>query len=224
MWKSKEPTFGRERRLLADGYNVVIGVDEVGRGALAGPVVAGAVAFKKGQILKRSDLFKKSPLLNEVDDSKRLTAKKREELAKIIKKEAKWGIGEVGVATINRVGIVKATEKAMRLALRQAQGKQQDKKVFVLVDAFHVKYIPGVGLKNEEGIIKGDQKVLSIAAASIVAKVYRDKLMSRQSRYNKHDRYGWKRNKGYGTAEHLRAIRKFGLSRFHRLQFCSDLV
>lgn len=194
---------GRSKIFSDSGYELVIGVDEVGRGALAGPVVAGAVAF-----------LAPTRIIG-IKDSKKLTAKTRETLAKLIKAEARWGIGEVGVGTINRVGIVKATEKAMRQAVAKVrQGKCQ-----VLVDAFHVKYIPGVGLKNQQAIIKGDEKVLEISAASIIAKVYRDALMAKIK-----NRYGWKRNKGYGTVEHIRALKKFGVTRLHRLAFVKKLV
>lgn len=214
--KKKLPDLKHEEQLWKKGYDLVIGVDEVGRGAIAGPVVAGACAISNFQF----SIFKNLG----IDDSKRLTVRKREELDKIIRKEARWGIGEVGVATINKVGIVKATEKAMRSAIANCKlkiknCKFQNKKVFVLVDAFHVKYIPGVGLPNQKGIIKGDQKVLSIAAASIIAKVYRDELMA-----NTKNRYGWKRNKGYGTAEHLAKIKKYGLTKLHRLAFVKNII
>ncbi len=243
------PDFSFEKQSLRRGYQTIIGVDEVGRGALAGPVVAAAVVLlKKNSSFKRTVLSREESFWQDlgVDDSKRLTAKKRERLDKIIRSVALWGVGEVGVATINKLGIVKATEKAMRSAIKQVidplkidffENLDQDvlssrildqkhlssnfkkSRVFMLVDAFHVKYIPGVGLKNQKAIIKGDQKVLSIAAASIVAKVYRDNLMAKAK-----GKYGWKQNKGYGTKRHLRAIKKFGLTRFHRLQFCRDLI
>ncbi|MCL4390329.1 MAG: ribonuclease HII [Patescibacteria group bacterium] len=205
---SKKPDFGFEKQAWRRGYKTVIGVDEVGRGALAGPVVAGAVS------LKRTVLFKNGSFLDEIDDSKRLSAKKREELAKIIKQNAAWGIGEASVSFINKHGIVKATAKAMRSAVAQVAGDRQ----FVLVDAFHIKYIPGVGLANQRAIIKGDQKSLSIAAASIIAKVHRDRLMKKRSVY------GWRQNKGYGTAKHIAAIKKHGPSRFHRLAFVKNFI
>jgi len=201
-----KPDFRFEKGYWKKGYGVVIGVDEVGRGALAGPVVAGAVALKRGDSL----------LGIGIDDSKRLAAKKREGLAKIIRKDAAVGIGEVGVAYINRHGIVKATQKAMRKSIANLK-LHKNPKIFVLVDAFHVKYIPGVGLENQKAIIKGDQKSISIAAASIIAKVYRDKLMVRLGK--KYPKYKWRENKGYGTEKHLAAIKKHGPTKLHRLAF-----
>ena len=218
-----KPDLKVEKEMCRRGYQVVIGVDEVGRGALAGPVVAGACAIYNLQfkIYNKNSNFKLQISNWEslgIDDSKRLSAQKREELSKIIRKYAMVGIGEVGVADINKCGIVKATQKAMRSALRQAQGKHYKKaRIFVLVDAFHVKYIPGVGLKNQKAIIKGDRKSVSIAAASIVAKVHRDKMMVKLGR--KYPKYGWKQSKGYGTKKHLAAIRKYGVTRLHRLAF-----
>lgn len=218
---ASKPGFRFEKEVQKKGFGVVIGVDEVGRGALAGPVVAGAVAFKKEQFLLRTVLSKKSPSWSEIDDSKRLAAKKREELAKIIKKHARWGIGETDVVTINRVGIVKATEMAMRKAIKQIKAD----KTFVLLDAFHVKYISGVGLLNQKAIVKGDQKSISIAAASIVAKVHRDRLMLKVHKVNKVNKvYGWDKNKGYGTAHHIKAIRKYGVTKLHRKKFVENFI
>lgn len=198
---------------------MIIGVDEVGRGALAGPVVAGAVAFKKST-------------WGQIDDSKRLTARKREELNKVIRQQAIVGIGEVGVAGINKIGIAKATAVAMRQAIAKVKSQKlkvkspsKNSKTFVLVDAFHVKYIPGVGLANQRAMVKGDQKVLSIAAASIIAKVYRDKVMRKIHRNNPGYReYRWDRNKGYGTADHLAAIKRHGITRLHRLAFVKNII
>lgn len=204
----KKPDFKFEKQAWRKGYKLVIGVDEVGRGALAGPVVAAAVALVQGEEWEKLG----------IDDSKRLRPRTRERLAKIIQEKAKVGVGEVGVTMINRLGITKATAMAMRSAV----AKVQKDRSFVLVDAFHVKYVPGVGLKNQKAIVKGDQKSLSIAAASIIAKVYRDALMKKLAR--KRPGYGWGRNKAYGTAEHQRAIRKLGLTRHHRLAFVKKFL
>lgn len=195
---------------------IVIGVDEVGRGAIAGPVVAGAVSIFNLQF----------PIFNDIgiDDSKRLTPAKREKLAKIIKKNAMWGIGEASVAQINRLGISKATMIAMRKAISnlkfEIRNLKTQKQTFVLVDAFYIKFLRGVGLKNQKAIIKGDQKSISIAAASIIAKVHRDKLMSQiHKKYRVYKRYKFYKHKGYGTKEHWEAIEKFGVSKFHRKKF-----
>lgn len=194
---------------------MVIGVDEVGRGAFAGPVVAAAASLKLPKKLK---LLTSISCLG-IDDSKKLSPLKREKLVKEIKKYFYWGIGEGSVVEINRLGIVKATEKAMRRAVKQLLYLKKLKllKTFVLVDAFYVKYIPGVGLKNQKAIIHGDQKSISIAAASILAKVYRDILMQKLAlRYGK---YHWEKNKGYGTKEHREVIRRYGATKLHRRKF-----
>lgn len=212
--ESKGPTLWHERRAMGRGYRAVIGVDEVGRGALAGPVVAGAVAISNSQLA----IFKNIG----IDDSKRLRPRTREWLAKVIKKNAVWGIGEIGVAKINKLGIARAVAMAMRSAVKRVRDSSANARNYVLVDAFHVKYVPGVGLKNQKAIVKGDQKSLSIAAASIIAKVYRDKLMYKL--YKNYKSYSWGKNKGYGTKEHLAAIGKFGVSRLHRLAFVKKFL
>ncbi|MBM3283985.1 ribonuclease HII [Candidatus Gottesmanbacteria bacterium] len=262
-----KPNFSFEKKYWKKGYKFVIGVDEVGRGALAGSVVAGAAVLKNGAAVLRNirraiqskraqkyndAIFKRSLKMVDIikrgrvaylqtigiDDSKRLTAKKRDILAKVIKRYFFWGIGEGSVAEINRLGIVKATERAMRRALKSIKyqvssikyKRKKDilntyylipnTKFFLLIDAFHVKYILGVGLKNQKAIIHGDQKSISVAAASIIAKVYRDTLMQKLSlRYKK---YHWGENKGYGTAEHRIAIRKYGINRLHRKDFVKN--
>jgi len=262
-----KPDFSFEKKYWQKRYQFVIGVDEVGRGALAGPVVAGAAVLKNGAAVLRNirraiqskraqkyndAIFKRSLKMVDIikrgrvaylqtigiDDSKRLTAKKREILAKVIKKYFYWGIGEGSVAEINRLGIVKATERAMRRALKSIKYQASsikykrkkdilntyylipNTKFFLLVDAFYVKYIPGIGLRNQQAIIHGDQKSISIAAASIIAKVYRDALMQKLAL--RYIRYHWERNKGYGTKEHREAIKKYGITKQHRKDFVID--
>jgi len=199
---------------------LIFGLDEVGRGALAGPVVAAAVAFPP--LTKTKDKVNLKKLA--INDSKLLSSKRREELAKIIKKTAlAWGIGRTTPGMIDRKGIVWATQKAMRQAVRKAENKLKHKgrQTFLLIDAFHVKYVCGVGLENQKPIKKGDQKSISIAAASIIAKVYRDELIIRLAKRSFcWARYGWEQNKGYGTKAHREAIKKYGLSRYHRRTFC----
>ena len=242
-----KPNILEEKKLWQKKYHLVIGVDEVGRGALAGPVVAGAVSIVgpvssttvEMQSLKspsrRVFASKESVLPTPtkdfryidwegigIDDSKRLSAKKREELAKIITKHMVWGIGEASVAHINRYGIVKATEKAMRSAIaelskRSEVSKGSKKQQFLLIDAFYIKYVKSIGLENQKAIIKGDQKSISIAAASIIAKVHRDMLMIRLNK--KFKKYYWQQNKGYGTLKHREAIAKHGLTKHHRVDF-----
>jgi len=203
--KQLQPNFSFEKALWKKGYKFIAGVDEVGRGCFAGPVVAGCVVFshkpyKLGNI--------------RVDDSKKLSLKQRREASFWIKENALvWGIGEASVSLINRIGMGKATKVAFRRAIK-AVNKKLD---FLLIDAFYIPYVRGLKRKNQKAIVDGDEKSLTIAAASIIAKIYRDSLMKKLS--SKHPKYGWTRNKGYGTKEHLGALRKYGLTRHHRKQF-----
>lgn len=190
----KNPTFHFERDLAALGYKAVVGVDEVGCGALAGPVVAGAVIL--------STPFR----LAGVRDSKLLTPLARERLSEEIKKRARtYSVGEAGVEEINKLGIRRATFLAMRRALEKI-GEID----FVLVDAWQ---IPGLPFQ-QKGIIRGDRLIKSIAAASIIAKVYRDSLMDRFS--GEYPQYGFGNHKGYSTEFHLKAIKEFGPCPIHR--------
>ena len=219
-----KPDFSREKRYWRKGF-LVLGIDEVGRGALVGPVVAAAVAFFKnppiGEFFKKEERWWQEKGLN---DSKLLSPGKREELAKLIKKVSlSWGIGQATAGEIDRKGIVWATQKAMRQAVARATKRLElkaDRQLFLLIDAFHIKYVPGIGLKNQRAIIKGDQRSLSIAAASILAKVYRDRLMVRlANKYPFYRRFNWEQNKGYGTRAHWQAILRWGVSRYHRKSY-----
>lgn len=222
-----KPDLQEEKKLWKKNY-LVVGLDEVGRGAFAGPVVVGAVCFDE-TIIDSVETPLIAPL-QDIDDSKRLKPKKRKILAKEIKKHAlAWAISEVGVSTINKIGIGRATEKAMRLAVKCVLSGLPNwsnlpnlTKPFLLVDAFQIKYLRGIGLKNQKGIIKGDRKSVSIAAASIIAKVHRDNLMRKLSR--KYKKYGWGKNKGYGTKKHREAIKKHGATKLHRRAFVSSLL
>jgi ribonuclease HII len=190
----KNPTFHFEKDLAALGYKAVVGVDEVGSGALAGPVVAGAVVLR-------------APFrLAGVRDSKLLTALARERLSVEIKKHARsHAVGEASVEEINRLGIRRATFLAMRRALEKI-GEID----FVLVDAWQ---IPGIPFQ-QKGIIRGDRLIKSVAAASIIAKVYRDDLMNKLS--EEFPVYSFGDHKGYSTAFHLKAIQEFGPCLHHR--------
>lgn len=225
----KLPTFDIEQYYWDRGYELVIGIDEVGRGAFAGPVVVGAVAFApQNQNSKFKDQSSQCGFLDiqtcGIDDSKRLNAKQREQLEPFIKNHALcWSLGIVDVPVINRVGIGKATNMAMRKAVRQianykmANGKMLKNPPFLLIDAFNLRHVPGIGMKNQLAIVKGDQKSLSIAAASIIAKVYRDALMNTLGSDFSH--YYWGKNKGYGTLSHRNAITTYGKCKHHREQF-----
>ena len=187
-----------ERRLHALGFRLVAGVDEVGRGSLAGPVVAAAVILDPVRPVRG------------LRDSKLLTAAQRETLSRQIAASAlAVGIGESEAGEIDAVNVLRATHAAMRRAL-DGLAVEPD---FVLVDALT---IPGVG-KPQEGLVHGDRLSASIAAASIVAKVHRDALMTRC-----HERwpcYRFDANKGYGTPDHLGALRRHGASPIHRTTF-----
>lgn len=208
------PTFNEEKIYLKKGYQYVVGTDEVGKGSFAGPVVVGAVVFNREtdfSILEQN-------AFSEVNDSKLLSSQKREKLIKIIKKESHLCLIEkISVRIINEVGIGKATEKAFRKVLMKIGKKLKKENFFVLVDGFHVRHIKGIGLKNQKAIVKGDRKCFSIAAASIIAKVYRDRLMDNLGK--KYPQYLFSKNKGYGTKEHQQAIKKHGLSEVHRKSF-----
>ncbi|WP_288514945.1 ribonuclease HII [uncultured Victivallis sp.] len=187
-----------ERECRAEGFCFVAGVDEVGRGPLAGPVVAAAVVFPRGAALPP------------VNDSKQLTELERETLRDAIYAVPgiQIGIGEIDVETIDRMNILNATHLAMRRAVEQL--KQAD---FILVDGRPVKGLP----LPSRAIVKGDAKSASIAAASIVAKVYRDRLMVKLDA--EYPGYGFASHKGYGTAMHLEALKRLGVTPVHRRSF-----
>lgn len=213
------PSFFYETRLWKQGYLRVAGADEVGRGAFAGPVVAAAVVFHKS-FLKEVDIDN-LPVV--IDDSKTLKPRQREKAASWIKAHCwSWGIGEVGVSFINRLGMARASKMAFRKALKECSQRLGQFVDFLLVDAFFVPYLAGLRRKNQKAIIGGDSKSFSIAAASILAKVYRDALMRKLAR--RYKLYGWGRNKGYGTCEHQAAIKKYGITRQHRKSFVANIL
>jgi ribonuclease HII len=189
-----------ERKLWQDGYRFVAGVDEAGRGALAGPVVAAAVIFDD----RVTGFFKK------IRDSKALSPEKREELFPRIHEYAvSVGVGIVEPSEIDRINILQASLKAMAIAVA-GLNPQPD---ICLIDgnARAPIQIP------QKCIVKGDTRVLTIAAGSIIAKVTRDRLMSKLS--GLHPQYGFSENKGYGTETHLRALSEFGPTSQHRRSF-----
>lgn len=195
------PTLIREQMLWRQGYRLIAGIDEVGRGPLAGPVVAAAVILP---------LDSDAPWLLQVRDSKRLSPRKREFLSESIREAAvAISIGAVSPETIDEKGIVASTRLAMRYAVEQLPQTPD----FLLIDAIT---LPELAIP-QEGIIRGDALSLSIAAASIIAKVARDRLMIEfDSRY---PGYGFSRNKGYATREHLSNLRLLGPCPIHRMSF-----
>ena len=197
------PTLNIEEKLWKSGYYRIAGLDEVGRGAFAGPVVVGAVIFSKNCNLPEG-----------IADSKLLKPRQREKLAIKIKECAlDWTVAEIGVSLINRVGIGKGTQMAFRKAVKSLE-KTPD---FVLIDAFYIQHF---NRKNQRAVKGGDEICVSIAAASIIAKVHRDKLMKKLHRI--YPKYGFGKHKGYGTRRHQEAIKLYGLSRIHRKSFNLD--
>lgn len=187
-----------EESLWGSGFQYVAGADEVGRGSWAGPIVAGAVILPVGFKPKK------------VRDSKTLSPKQREEMFVYITSQAiSWAVGVVSSADIDREGISPANKRAIIEALRRLHIQPQA----ILIDAVSVEYHG----KPVKAVIDGDAKILSVAAASIVAKVVRDSLM--QGEHRLYPEYKFSQHKGYGTPIHERAIAQYGLSPIHRRSF-----
>jgi ribonuclease HII len=202
----KKPSFKQEKELLTKNYQLVFGMDEVGRGSFAGPLVASAVCFKQEL---SNDWFK------EINDSKLLTGIKRDRLSKLISMNARCFMEIIDVETINKIGIGKCNQLIFERLIKSIIINHKSK-IFFIIDGRKLK----IGNKNLNFIIKGDQKSISIAAASIIAKVYRDNLMKKLS--IKHPGYNFAKNKGYGTKFHREAIKKLGLCAIHRKSFNLD--
>lgn len=187
-----------EESLRSEGSTLIAGIDEVGRGALAGPVVAAAV------------MLPEEPIILGVRDSKKLSSEGREKIFTTIKSIAiSIGVGIVNVRVIDKINILQATY----LAMRQAVSRLSPAPDYLLVDGFGVPEIEVPQLP----LIKGDSRSISIAAASIIAKVIRDKIMIEEGVLRPH--YGFPKHKGYGTKEHYRAIAKHGPCPIHRRSF-----
>ncbi len=177
---------------------VIAGVDEVGRGSLVGPVFAASVVFKKNVDKKK------------IIDSKKLSRNQRNLLEKYIKKNSIWTVGSASLKEIEKLNILNASLLAMKRSIKKLKSKPS----LIMIDGNKLPIMSGYKLKS---IIKGDEKVAEISAASIIAKVSRDRLISKMSK--KFTKYAWNRNSGYGTKEHLRAIKKFGVTKHHRKTF-----
>jgi ribonuclease HII len=192
-----------EEALYNMGFSCVCGVDEVGRGPWAGPITAAAVIINKISNLKFQKL--------EINDSKKLTENKRENIFnELIKnKDIIYSIASISAGEIDRIGLGVANQLVLKRAIEGLSQKVD----YALIDGFTLKNLE---IKHE-GIIKGDQKVLSIAAASIIAKVSRDRYMIELSK--KYPQYGFEEHKGYGTKKHIEALKKFGTCPEHRKSF-----
>ncbi len=199
------PTWRTEKQLWRLGATRVAGVDEVGRGPLAGPVVAAAVVIPR----TRSGWNSRAHWIGRLRDSKQLGAAEREELAVVIRERTEWGIAAVSAQVVDQINILRATRLAMARALAQLPAAPDA----VIVDGREV--IDGVA--RQQAVIDGDALCVSVAAASIIAKVYRDALMTRLEAH--FPGYGFAENKGYATAEHRAALRRLGYSNVHRLSF-----
>ena len=198
---SQPPNLDWEKRLRLQGYELIAGIDEAGRGALAGPVVAAAV------ILPSSSY---PPWLKLVRDSKEISPKKRETLFHFIREEAvSVGVGIVSAQIIDAANILKATQ----LAMKQAVEKLPRQPHFLIIDRLTLPHCP----IPQEGITRGDKLCLSIACASIVAKVTRDHIMEELDEI--HPDYGFAKHKGYGTRRHVSCLQQLGPSPSHRLSF-----
>ena len=199
-----------EQELHEKGFRYIAGVDEVGRGPLAGPVVTAAVVLPEGFDVPG------------IDDSKKLSEKRREELYEVIMEQAlAVGIGQAEHDVIDEINILQATKRAMREAIEQADQMLQREHGgsidYVLLDAVE---LPGLTVA-QEAVIKGDAKVLAIAAASIIAKVTRDRMMVEYAK--EYPYYAFEKNKGYGTKAHYEGIREHGMCPIHRKTFLKKI-
>ncbi len=195
--KNSAGSFLYEKKAAESGYRRVAGIDEAGRGPLAGPVVAAAVVIRDPGFAER------------VDDSKKLTARMRERAFLDILKRCDVGIGLASVEDIDRVNIYNATLMAMERAI----GELEEKPDYLLIDGRMDVKVP----QPRTFLVRGESLSVSIACASIIAKVFRDKIMTEDDK--DYPRYGFAKHKGYGTREHLEAIRKYGLCPLHRRTF-----
>ena len=192
-----------ENELKNKGYNLIAGVDEAGRGPLAGPVYAAAVILKEGAVI------------DGINDSKKLTEKKREELFdKIIENSVAYAISSVDEKVIDEINILNATHMAMNNAVDKLQPKAD----YVIIDGNSIKNMK----TPHETVVKGDAKSISIAAASILAKVSRDRYILEMAKI--YPQYGFEKHKGYGTKAHNEAILEHGPSPIHRKTFLKKLL
>ena len=192
------PNFRHEKKLYRQGYQLIAGLDEAGRGSWAGPLVAAAVILDPAQKIKG------------LKDSKKITALQRQEIFKVITTRAlAWAVGVVSQTNIDKIGITRANVTAMQEAIKNLSCQPD----FILIDSISIPYrnVPMLSIN------KADYKIATVAAASIVAKVTRDQIMNELD--EKYPRYGFKQHKGYGTNHHLQMLVEHGVSQIHRRSF-----
>lgn len=200
----RNPSAKIENRLINNGYKSIVGLDEVGRGAIAGPIVAAAVVFP----VKVQRIYR----IKNIRDSKLLSSKKRSNLFNnIISNSKAWSVGIVSNQVIDKIGIAKANILAMEKAIEKLN-------FYVKPDYLLIDYLElSKTSLPQENITKGDQKVYSISAASIIAKVVRDSIL--RSLHRKYSKYGFNKHVGYGTRLHYKNLKKFGPCPIHRTSF-----
>jgi len=220
-----QSTFHVEKEFNLDGYTGIIGIDEVGRGPLAGPVVAAAVAVKDVAIFgyDSDPSIPDAKLLNLIRDSKKLSAKQREAMFDLIHRYFYVGIGLCDHRTIDRINILEASFLAMKKAVADlarnrsetgGSGSVMKEKIIILVDGN--KVIPNFS-HEQKAIVGGDKLIKSISAASIIAKVTRDLIML--DMHSKYPQYGFDQHKGYGTKRHMDSLKMYGPCEIHRFTF-----
>lgn len=193
-----------EESVYEEGYNYICGIDEAGRGPLAGPVVVASVVMPKDSMIEG------------VNDSKKVSEKKREKLYDLITEEAiSYGVGIISQEEIDEINILNATKKGLTESLKQLETKPE----IILVDALREINTLGIPYRS---VIKGDAKIYSIACASIIAKVTRDRIMKEWDKI--YPQYGFISHKGYGTAKHIAAIKECGLCPLHRRSFTKNFI
>ena len=193
-----------ENKLHEEGFEYICGIDEAGRGPLAGPVVVASVIMPKDSMIEG------------INDSKKVSEKKREKLySQILEEAIAYGVGIIDQNEIDEINILNATKKGLTNSLKELKIKPD----LILVDALHDINTLQIPYKS---IIKGDAKIYSIAAASIIAKVTRDRIMKQWA--SVYPQYGFEAHKGYGTAKHIAAIKEYGLCPLHRTNFTKKFI
>lgn len=193
-----------ENKLYAQGIKYIAGIDEAGRGPLAGPVVVGVVILKPDSFIEG------------INDSKKISENRREKIYnQIIEEAIAWEVGIVEQEEIDEINILNATKKALNTAITKIKTKPET----ILVDALEKIDTNGIPYTS---IIKGDAKIYSISAASIIAKVTRDRIMKKYDK--EYPQYGFEQHKGYGTAKHIQAIKEYGPCPIHRKSFIKNFV